>query len=55
MKNVVDYAKSQNRDARIIIGGAVVTQDYADEIGADGYSTDAADTVRLVKQILNLE
>jgi 5-methyltetrahydrofolate--homocysteine methyltransferase len=55
MKNVVDYAKSQNCDARIIIGGAVVTQDYADEIGADGYSTDAADTVRLVKQILNLE
>ncbi len=52
MKNVVDYARSQQLDCKIIIGGAVVTQDYADEIGADGYSTDANDTVRLVRQLL---
>ncbi len=55
MKHVVEYAKGNGCKAKIIIGGAVVTQDYADEIGADGYSTDAADTVRLVKQILNLD
>ena len=30
-----------------MIGGAVITQDYADEIHADGYSRDAADAVRL--------
>lgn len=52
MKNVIDYAHAEKVDAKIIVGGAVVTQEYADEIGADGYSTDAADTVRLVKQIL---
>ena len=55
MKNVVDLAHSENLDAKIIIGGAVVTQDYADEIGADGYSSDAADAVRVVKNILGIE
>jgi 5-methyltetrahydrofolate--homocysteine methyltransferase len=55
MKNVVDLAHENNLDSKIIIGGAVVTQDYADEIGADGYSSDAADAVRVVKQLLNIE
>jgi 5-methyltetrahydrofolate--homocysteine methyltransferase len=55
MKNVVDLAHAENLDAKIIIGGAVVTQDYADEIGADGYSSDAADAVRVVKNILGIE
>ena len=55
MKNVVDLAHENNLDSKIIIGGAVVTQDYADEIGADGYSSDAADAVRVVKQLLGIE
>ena len=42
-------------DAKVIIGGAVITQDYADEIGADGYSKDAADAVKLAKRILDIE
>ncbi len=32
-------------DIKIMVGGAPVTQDYADEIGADGYSPDAASAV----------
>ncbi|MCR5102342.1 MAG: homocysteine S-methyltransferase family protein [Butyrivibrio sp.] len=55
MKNVVELAKQKNVDAKIIIGGAVVTEDYAWEIGADGYSSDAADAVKVVKKILNIE
>ncbi|MBO5209938.1 MAG: homocysteine S-methyltransferase family protein [Lachnospiraceae bacterium] len=55
MKRVVDYAKEQEVDAKIIIGGAVITQDYADEIGADGYSKDAADAVKLTKHLLGIE
>ena len=55
MKNVVDLAHEEKVAAKIIIGGAVVTQDYADEIGADGYSSDAADAVRVVKKILDIE
>ena len=55
MKNVVEYAHENKVNAKIVIGGAVVTRDYAMEIGADGYSTDAADAVRVIKSILNLD
>ena len=54
MKHVIDYAKDNKTDAKIIVGGAVITQEYADEIGADGYSKDAADAVKLTKRILNM-
>lgn len=52
MRAVVNYAKEQHCTAKIIIGGAVVTEGYAKEIGADGYSGDAAAAVRLVKRLL---
>ena len=55
MKNVVDLVRAEKLDCKVIIGGAVVTQEYADEIGADGYSADAAGAVKLVKQILEVE
>ncbi len=55
MRHVIDYAKSQQVDAKIIVGGAVITQEYADEIGADGYSRDAAEAVKLTKRILKIE
>lgn len=54
MRHVIDYAKSQQVDAKIIVGGAVITQEYADEIGADGYSKDAAEAVKLTKRILQI-
>jgi len=49
MKEVVEHFKG--RKVKIIIGGAPVTQDYADEIGADGYSEDANGAVKLVDKI----
>ncbi len=55
MRKVIAYAKEQGVDAKVIIGGAVITQDYADEIGADGYSKDAADAVKLAKRILDIK
>lgn len=54
MKHVIEYAKEKGADAKIMIGGAVITPDYAQEIGADGYSKDAADAVRVAKQLLNI-
>lgn len=54
MKDVVELVREKNLDAKVIIGGAVITQSYADEIGADGYSRDAADAVRLVQRLMNL-
>lgn len=55
MKNVVEKARQEQLKAKIIIGGAVITQDYADEIGADGFSRDAQEAVKLVKRLLNLD
>jgi len=53
MKEVIDALKESNlRDqVKVIIGGAPVTQAYADEIGADGYAPDAALAVELCKKI----
>lgn len=52
MKKVVRANKEAGLKAKVIIGGAVITQSYADEIEADGYSTDAQDAVRLVKRLM---
>lgn len=52
MREIVAAAKEEGITAKIIIGGAVITQEYADEIGADGYSKDAADAVKLAKSLM---
>uniref|UniRef100_UPI0040578366 homocysteine S-methyltransferase family protein n=1 Tax=Acetatifactor sp. TaxID=1872090 RepID=UPI0040578366 len=51
MREVIEYAKAEGVKAKVMIGGAVITQDYAEEIGADGYSKDAADAVKLAKRL----
>ena len=52
MKDVVDRVKERKVDIKIMIGGAVITQEFCEEIGASGYSTDAADAVKLVEKLL---
>lgn len=52
MKEVVDKVRAEIPDVKVIIGGAVITQSFADEIGADGYSKDAQEAVGLVKKLL---
>ncbi|MCR4694444.1 MAG: homocysteine S-methyltransferase family protein [Pseudobutyrivibrio sp.] len=52
MAEVVEVAKAKGCQAKIIIGGACITDSYRDEIGADGYSEDAAGCVKLVQQLL---
>ena len=54
MKDVVELVKEKEMDTKVIIGGAVITQSFADEIGADGYSKDAADAVKLVQRLMNM-
>lgn len=53
MEAVIQYAKEQGVHAKIMVGGAVITQEYADEIGADGYSKDAAEAVKLAGRLLD--
>lgn len=49
MREVVNALKDE---VMIIVGGAPITQAYADEIGADGYSADANGAVKLVDKLL---
>jgi 5-methyltetrahydrofolate--homocysteine methyltransferase len=53
MKEVVSLARESGLKARIIVGGAVVNEAYAREIGADGYSPDAYRAVKLAESMLN--
>jgi 5-methyltetrahydrofolate--homocysteine methyltransferase len=39
-------------NVKVLVGGAPITQEFADEIGADGYARDAATAATLAKQIL---
>jgi len=56
MKATIEaFEKAGLRDkVKIIIGGAPVTQRYADEIGADGYGRDAAAAATLAKELMGL-
>ena len=52
MREVIECARREKLAAKIMIGGAVITREYADEIGADGYSRDAAEAVRVAKRLV---
>lgn len=56
MKTVIERLQEAGiRDnVKVIIGGAPVTQAYADQIGADGYATDAATGVDVAKKLLGV-
>jgi 5-methyltetrahydrofolate--homocysteine methyltransferase len=54
MKNVIESLKEKGSKAKIIIGGAPVTQNYCDEIGADGYAADAATAVEIGKSLIKV-
>jgi len=53
MKAVVEALKEAGLDGvKIIVGGAPVTQDFADQIGADGYAADAGSAVDLAHDLI---
>ncbi|MCK4422479.1 MAG: corrinoid protein [Candidatus Omnitrophica bacterium] len=56
MKEGIDAlsAAGARADVKVMIGGAPVTQNYADEITADGYAPDAASAVDTAKELLQL-
>jgi 5-methyltetrahydrofolate--homocysteine methyltransferase len=54
MAETVRLVKEAGLDAKTFVGGAVVTQEYADSIGADFYSKDAMQAVRLAERILRV-
>jgi 5-methyltetrahydrofolate--homocysteine methyltransferase len=52
METTVKAMKDAGITAKIVIGGAPITQAYADKIGADGYAADAASAVDIVKELI---
>jgi len=52
MKVVIDAVRERSIACKVLIGGAVVTPDFAREIGADGYSTDVGTVVSEVERAL---
>jgi len=57
MPQMADVVKALNEagvTAKTIIGGAPVTQSYADEIGADGYAADAASAADVTKELMGV-
>jgi 5-methyltetrahydrofolate--homocysteine methyltransferase len=52
-QNIAAISDAGLRDqARIFVGGAPITAEYADAIGADGYAADASSAVRKVQNLL---
>jgi len=55
LKEVIDALKAEGlrEKVKVMVGGAIVTQDFADEIGADGYASNAVEVVALADRLLN--
>lgn len=54
MREVVVAVKKEGLKAKVMIGGAVTTPEFATEIQADGYAKDAAEAVKVAKNMLSL-
>ena len=52
MKTVVDTVRGKGLDVKIAVGGAPVTAQFCNDIGADGYAADAASAVELFKKLV---
>lgn len=56
MKEIIDLLKERGlrESVKVMVGGSPVSKKYADEIGADGYSVNAVEAVRVAKELLNI-
>ena len=50
MRETIALLRRSAPGCRVVVGGAVLTQEYADMIGADKYAADAMETVRYAEQ-----
>jgi len=51
-KEVIEALKKNNLRVKVIVGGAPVTAEWAEEIGADGYAEDAVEAVKVAKKLI---
>ena len=52
MKETIELLRKNNVDCKVVVGGAVLTKEYAKEIGADYYAKDAKETVDIAKEVI---
>ena len=52
MEETIRQLRQSGLPCKIVVGGAVITQDYADAIGADHYAADAMETVHYAQELL---
>ncbi|MDE7432647.1 MAG: cobalamin-dependent protein, partial [Lachnospiraceae bacterium] len=51
MENTIKLLRENNLDCKVMVGGAVLTPEYAEKIGADFYSKDAKESVDIAKKV----
>ncbi|QCX34759.1 homocysteine methyltransferase [Caloramator sp. E03] len=54
MEDTIKYLSDSNLSCKVMVGGAVLTQKYADMIGADFYAKDAMEAVRIAQKVFNV-
>ena len=54
MEETIKLLRVKKPDTKVVVGGAVMTQEYADQIGADAYSKDAMQTVRYCDEVFGV-
>ncbi len=52
MKRTIAALRKSGHDCKVFVGGAVLTPEYAEEIGADYYTKDAKASVDVAKEVL---
>lgn len=52
MEKTIQLIRAENLDCKVVVGGAVLTPEYAEKIGADFYSKDAKETVDVAKKVI---
>lgn len=52
MEKTIQLIREENLDCKVVVGGAVLTPEYAEKIGADFYAKDAKETVDVAKKII---
>ena len=55
MKETIELLKKEGLDCKVVVGGAVLTPEYAKEIGADYYAKDALETCSIAKEVYSLQ
>ena len=53
MEETIKLLREKAPWCKIVVGGAVLTKEYAEKIGADKYAKDAMESVRYAEEIIN--